>query len=545
MIEIGLFLAGAALAYGISRWSNLPTIPLLLLTGFGMAQAGLLPRALLQDALVLGLTFLLFALGVELAPRRVKAQARAALGVGLVQFVTLGALGTMSSLALGLDLITALYLGLALTASSTLVIVRLLQQRRQLFEPFGRLVIGVLLLQDVLIILLIPVVTRLSVGFTAVAAGLLGTAALVGVAFAAQRWLSPAIVGLRREEELMLLGALAVLFCFIGIAHWLAIPVAAGAFLAGVALSRFPLSGLLRGPLLPVVSFFTAIFFLALGGLLSMPDPRVLLHALVMALVVVLATPLLVTLVAERYGFAARPAVEAGLLLSQTSELSLVVGVHALLLGHISPATFSTLALVTVTTMVLTPFLTRDRVVNLLLRFHPLPRGTISLAPGSDGHVVLLGCGSSGMPLLETLLSAGEEVTVIDDDPEIIGRLIDGEISCVRGDATDPEVLRRAGVERAKLISSTIRRPRDIERLLATVRDIPVLVRIFEDDDAAWVEERGGIPILHSDAAAEEFGRWYRTQFTRTALSGVPQTGSEAEETPRGAASVLPSSSER
>ena len=510
MTQVALFLAGAAFAHGVARWGGLPATPLLLLVGFAMTQTGLLPRELVQDALMLGLTFLLFVVGVEMSPRQVKAQRRAALWVGLLQFTTLVVLGTLGSLVLGLDLLTAVYLGVALTASSSLVVVRLLQQRRQRFEPSGRLVVGVLLVQNVLIILLIPVLIRLTDGWTAVGGSVLGTAALVALAFLAQRQLAPSLARLQGDEELLLLSALAVLFSFVGIAHLLALPVAAGAFLAGVTLSPFPVSGLLRGPLTPVVVFFTAIFFLALGGLLTTPSPGVLLHALVLAVVVLTATPLVVAAAAERFGFAARPALETGLLLSQTSELSLVVGLHALLIGHLSQDTFSTLVLVTVATMVLTPFLAREKVVRLLLRLHPRPGGSAVRAPYA-GHVVLLGCGSGGMPLLETLVSAGEEVVVIDDDPEIIGRLQEGAVACVHGDATDPEVLRSAGVERAKLVCSTIRRPRDNERLLELVREIPVLVRVFDDEDVAWVEGYGGTAILQSELAAAEFCRWFRS----------------------------------
>ncbi|HEX2190431.1 MAG TPA: cation:proton antiporter [Longimicrobiaceae bacterium] len=507
MIGLAVFLLGAAAAYGVARRLGVPTTPFLLLAGIVLNVLDLVPRAILQDSLVLGLTFLLFVTGIELSPRRVRAQRRAALRVGLFQFGVLGAAGVGLSLALGLDPLTAAYLGLALTASSTLVVVRLLQRRKQLFEPFGRLVVGVLLLQDVLVILLVPLLTRLPEGPASVAWGVLGTAALVALAFAFQRWATPLLVSLQHEEEVLLLAVLSVLFAFVGLADALALPLAAGAFLAGVTLSPFPVSGMIRGQLAPVAEFFTAIFFIALGALLSAPGPVVLLHALALAALVVLATPPLVVWVAERSGFAARPGIESGLLLSQTSELSLVVGLQGLLLAQITPDVFTTLALVTVATMVLTPFLATEPVVRRLMRLHPLARAG-EVAPPS-GHVLLLGCGSGGMPLLETLLALGEAVVVVDDDPEVVERLREGEVTCIRGDAADPEALRQAGAGRAKLISSTVRRPRDNRRLLETVEDVPVLVRVFDDDEAAWVAELGGIPVMYSEAAAEEFLRWF------------------------------------
>lgn len=509
MIGIAIFLAGAAVAHGIVRWLGLPSTPALIVAGIILARVQALPEEILQESLVLGLTFLLFAAGIELSPRRARTQRRTALQVGLLQFFLLGALGFLTSMGLGFDVLTSLYMGLALTASSTFVVVRLLQRRKQLFEPSGRLVVGVLLLQDLLVILLIPLLIRTPEGSAAVARGVLGTAALVGLAGITMRWISPRIARLHWDEESLLISALAVLFAFVGLASVLALPVAAGAFLAGVALSPFPMSGVIRGQLSSVSAFFTAIFFIALGALLTQPGLAALAQAAVLVLLVIVVTPILVIAVAERAGFAARPAIESGLLLSQTSELSLVVGLQGLMMGQITQDVFTILALVTVTTMVLTPYLLSEPLVRRLLRAHPAAGG------GTDesysGHLLLLGCGSGGMPLLETLIAAGQDVVVIDDDPEIVERLRRGDVTCVRGDASDPEVLRKAGAAQARLISSTIRRPRDNERLLQLVAGVPVLVRVFDNEDAAWVEEHGGTPILYSKAAAEDFMSWFRS----------------------------------
>lgn len=508
MIGIAIFLAGAAVAHGLARWLNLPSTPLLIAAGVVLGRLQLLPAELLQEVLVLGLTFLLFATGIELSPRRVGRQLRAALEVGTLQFVVLGGLGIVAALLLGLEPLTALYLGLALTASSTLVVVRLLQRRKQLFEPYGRLVVGVLLLQDLLVIMLIPLLIRAPDGATAVVRGVLGTVALLGLTWAVQRWLTPLLVRLHAEEEVFLLTTLVVLFAFIGLADALAIPLAAGAFLAGVAVSRFPMSGLIRGQLSSFSDFFTAIFFLALGAILVPPSVTVLAHALVLSLLVVLVTPVLVGAVARRAGFGLRPAIESGLLLSQTSELSLVVGLQGLVIGQITQDAFTTLALVTIGTMVLTPAIAHPRVTRFLIRLYP---SRPAPEEPHSGHVLLLGCGAQGMPLLETLILLGEDVVVIDDDPEVVRRLRDGDVYCIRGDASDPEVLVKGAARRAKLISSTIRRPRDNGHLLRAAEGVPVLVRVFEDEDAEWVRELGGIPILYSEAAAEEFLRWFRT----------------------------------
>ena len=303
----------------------------------------------------------------------------------------------------------------------------------------------------------------------------------------------------------------------------------AGAFLAGVALARFPLSGMARTQLASIGDFFSAIFFTALGALIGMPTGTELIRALVLVLIVIVVTPPLVTLIAERAGFSARAAIESGLLLSQMSELSLVLGLYGLTEGEISGSTFTVIALATVLSMVLTPLITRDRVVWRLMRWHPAPRDLDAHVPIA-GHVLVLGSGTTGMPLLETLLAAGNEVVVVDDDPAVIARLRDADVPCLRGDAADLGVLAAARARHARIITSTIRRPEDNRRLLDYVRGVPVLVRVFDQDDAEWISAAGGTPILYSEAAADGLLRWMQKTGSAVERRATPRRDAGAAE---------------
>src|SRR5690606_24769243 len=135
-----------------------------------------------------------------------------------------------------------------------------------------------------------------------------------------------------------------------------------------------------------------------------------------------------------------------------------------------------------------------------------------------EGHVLILGSGSTGMPLLETILGMGHDIMVIDDDPAVIERLRDAEIQCLRGDASDVELLERAGAHRARIITSTIRRPQDNRRLLEFARGVPALVRVFEESDGEWIRELGGTPVIASHAAAAEMLRWFDQEFSAPRL---------------------------
>ncbi|MEX2528180.1 MAG: cation:proton antiporter [Gemmatimonadota bacterium] len=509
MMALAALLVAAAAGHGISHLFRIPAIPMLVLSGLALSFVGVVPPQFLEDALIVGLTFLVFLAGLELNPQRVGRQRRAALQVGLVQFLVLGGAGFAAGITLGFQIQTSLYLALALSASSTLVVVRTLQRRRQLFEPFGRMVLGVLLLQDLLIVCLIPVAVLFPQGARAVGIGLLGTLGMGLLTGVVLRWVAPFLIrSVREDGETLLLAVLALLFGFLGIAQLAGLPLVVGAFFAGVSVSGFPVNGLVRGQLAPVSDFFSALFFTALGASLVLPSVQVLAQGAGLSLLVVLITPPVVAFMAERAGFSARPGIFSGFLLAQTSEFSLVVGLQGMVAGHITPDVFTVIVLVTLITMTLTPFLASDRLTWRLLDYHP-GRRPPDLDPPPRDHVVLIGAGSNGQALLEELALGGREVVVVEDDPAIIDFLEESGFRTVRGDATDFEVLRKAGVEEAHLVVSTVPRPEDIGPLLDKGRQIPIVARVFNVEDAEWVKERGGEPVLFSDAAADDFLEWY------------------------------------
>jgi FlaA1/EpsC-like NDP-sugar epimerase len=214
-----------------------------------------------------------------------------------------------------------------------------------------------------------------------------------------------------------------------------------------------------------------------------------------------------VTFIAEAAGMSARAAIESGLLLAQTSEFSLVVALQGWSTGHVREEILTIVAIMTMVTMFLTPFIATNRMTWRLMELHPLRRRVGATQP-REGHFLLLGCGDTGLPLLETLVTGGHDVLVVDDDPAVIEALREGDVPCIRGDGSDFEVLRMAGAERAGVIISTMRRPRDSIHLLNRVSDIPVLVRVFDDVDAERIRRCGGVPISYAEAAADDFLAW-------------------------------------
>lgn len=516
MTAIAILLFAAAIAFGLSKLLRLPSIPLLMLAGATLSalakyQAVVIPQDLVREMIEIGLAVLVFTAGVELSPRRIRGQRGAVTILALSQFIILGISGILTALFLGYDWTTALYLGCALCASSTLVAVRHLQHRRQMFEPYGRLVLGVLLLQDIFIVLIMVALLKSPEGWLAICKGL-GSAATLGViALAFHRWMVPLVVKqMKLDDEELMLGSLATLFAFSSLAYFLRLPFLVGAFFGGFVISAFPMNGLVRGMLGSLSGFFLALFFISVGIFLTKPDWDMILHSLVFIAVLIIITVLLVTIVAEYVGYSSRAGVEAGLLLSQTSEFSLLLALVGVASGQISADLFSMIALITVTTMAITPLLSRESVALRLMKLHPRFRKGESACAEMRQHAVLIGYGRAGSRTLRALKKRGIEFVVVDEDAGVIRKLIAEGIPCVHGDGSDPRTLKRAHCREARAVFCSMRRTRDAQTALNYLKDVPteVLVRVFETSEEDRVRLAGGQPVQTADAAAEQFLRW-------------------------------------
>lgn len=529
MTELAILLFLAAIGHGIARATGIPVIPLLLGLGMLLSLAGFAPGGGGGDVtapgvqshfvLELGLTVLVFASGIELNPQRFRRQRRSVAWVGLVQFFAMGLLGYGAALLFGFSEIESVYLGFAVSASSTVIVLRQLQISQQSFEAHGRMIVGVLLVQDALTIAVLIALTHFSQGPAWVATGY-GWAVLLAVAAwllqrRGSRWI---ILRCGGDEEAMLLSVLMILFVFLGAAHFASLPLVCGAFLAGYSLSSFPVNGLVSGLLQSLTDFFRAIFFVTLGSLVTIPDAATVLVAFALALIVIVATPPLVAAVAKKTGFTRRTSIESGLLLAQTSEYSLVLGWAGVQMGHLRPEIFAVISLMAVITMTSTPLLARDQVARRLMSLYPQRRRGAAAAPATSltDHALILGLGSAGMWVLRPLQQAGLPILVIDDDPVVIAELQSKDIPCLRGDGADVNLLARAGANRARLIVASMRRVADAEKVLSHVEGAPVLVRVFEESEAARIRALGGIPVSTSEAAADAFCNWYQKRFPET-----------------------------
>lgn len=510
MSTVAWLLFAGAVALGVATRLRIAVGPLAILAGALIDALGApTDTHLVEEGLMLSATFLVFAVGAEVDRRHVERYLPASAAIAFVELALIAAVVVPTASWAGFSLQTGAVLTLALGASSTLLVVEVLRRRERFFEPVGRLSLGVVLVEDLLIVVALALMIGAAQphGLLGALGGLVVLGLLVTVT---RRWLGRLVlVRLRLDEEERLLFVLALLFVFIGIARTAGLPLVTGAFFAGAALSGFPAGAVVRAYLASFSDFFSVVFYVSLGVLVAVPAATALGPALAMAALVMLLRPIAALPLVRRAGLTYRGATEAVTLVGQAGELALIVVLVAGQAGLIDEATIGAVMIVVIVTMTLAPTLSGDRLTLALTHLVPFRAAAPLGAPPTD-HVLVIGLGEGGRAMLASMPEDDRrDVVVVDDDPAVLLGLAEQGIRGVRGDGADPDVLAAAGAARARVVVSTMRRMGDNARLLARLPDTPVFVRVAWVEEADEVRRLGGRPVVEADLAEAAFLRWY------------------------------------
>lgn len=511
MNAVLLILLAASVGHGLARALKLPHAPLLILAGGALDLFGApIEAQTARDALLLGLAFLVFLSGTSLNPWRLGSKGQFGLILGVVQFFLLSAASFGVCFLLEFTPKESLYIAVAMSSSSTLVVIKLLRSRGELFDPFGRLMTGALLAQDFLMLLIVAGLTNIHAGAAAALIASFAAAALFVFGAAFKKWVVPWLM-LREgvDEEMQLILALGVLFVFAGLAYALKLPFVTGAFVAGVSLSSFPVNGTLRGQFASLNHFFSAVFFVTLGLFVDFPPAASLDKVLWLALLIVFLSPLLSSIVAWSRGATLRTGVEAGLLLAQAGEFSIVLTLIGFANGDLTGQHLSLVVSVTVLTMMFTPFMANETTASWGVSLIASLFKNRKSGAGYADHYVLIGCGDSGMALLEKLLAAEAPVAVIDDDAGVVRAVREMGAYGVLGNGKDPDILALAGVDKAKLVISSMRKFSDNKGFLKAANPSALkVVRVFDREEASLFKQAGALPIPSTEAASSDLVEW-------------------------------------
>lgn len=469
IFDIAVILILSAMFAFVARMMKQPLIPAYVLTGlvlgplvFGVVKSMDLIGAFSE----IGIAFLLFGAGLEISFRKIReANLKKIAVVGILQVGLIFGISLLLSGFLGLTALQAAYIGIILAFGSTMVDIKLLADRNELVTLHGRLVLGILLLQDLVAIVAIVVFTSggFAIGPLAVAfmkLGLILLAAVLLQKFVLNRLFRFAA----QSNEFLFLCALAVLFFFIILAYISELSIVIGAFIAGVSLANSPFKLELESRISPLRDFFAILFFVALGMQLVFTGVGERLALLVVLLLGAFLLKPLITLVLLRVtGYQPRTSFLTAVSLAQLSEFSLIIGGLGLTFDVLDASIFSTVILATIITMSVTPYLIKYK--GSMYQLFRYPMKSLKFLPVHEvlqyedkkkKEILLIGSHRMGGALMEELLDKKDKLLVIDYNPEIIGVLMGKKIACVYGDVCSPEMLDKIELKKLKLIISTI-----------------------------------------------------------------------------------------
>ncbi|MBI4382153.1 MAG: cation:proton antiporter [candidate division NC10 bacterium] len=417
----------------------------------------------------IGVVLLMFEIGVEFPVARLRRVRAVAIGGGLLALLLIGAMAMAIGRALGFPLVQQVFFGAAMSLASTMVALKMLLDRGEMDTPHGEIAVGITLVEDICLITMLVLLPAWAGAGEDVWHQLLlalGKAlALFSGAYFVGRLFLPALFAavarLRSRELFVLMVILVVIGTTVGLAG-LGLSPALGAYLAGAVVSRSHYSRQVLAELVPNRDLFASLFFVSVGMLVN---PILLWRhpwtLLVVVGVITLLRPLVLASVVRAFGYPGSTAIMTGLVLAQIGELSFVLAKLGVDRRFITEDLYGLVLGGALISILINPLLLRHGAAWLLGRLGrgatepALPEGPAVEASGLANHIVICGCGRVGSEIVAQLKAQGIPYVVIELNPIRVDELrLQGE-PCLFGDASNPHILKAAGVERAKLLAIT------------------------------------------------------------------------------------------
>ncbi|MCC7522932.1 cation:proton antiporter [Candidatus Uhrbacteria bacterium] len=446
-----------------------PLVLAYVVTGFvvGPAVLGLLHSYEIFELLSkLGVTALLFIVGLSLSPKVVKDVGPVSMAAGLGQIGFTALFGFLIAMALGYSWVASVYIALALTFSSTIIMLKHLQDRHELGTLYGRISTGILLVQDLAAVFVLVVLTVLSSGAGNIqVAGIVLVKALllaIFVAFAARVVLPAMTKSFAASQEFLLIFSIAWGAGVAALFQWAGFSIEMGALAAGVALSTSPYHFEISSKMKVLRDFFVAIFFIILGAGLSFEGSSNLLWpTLLLSVFVLIGNPFIMMVIMGVMGYSRNVSFRTGIGMAQISEFSLVLAVLALQLGHINREVVSLITLVGVCTIAVSSYMlaNSDRLYDLLknrLSIFERKQTKPEYIPIQSYEAILFGCHRLGKDFVPFLRKHINEFVIVDYDPAAIDDLKRQGIPAQYGDAGDHEFIEELDFHKMKLLVTTI-----------------------------------------------------------------------------------------
>lgn len=503
-----IFVLSALFLFIFHKLFNL-TIPAYIIAGMVgglfLAEQGLL------ELLQWGIAFVVFIFGAKLEPDKLKH----GISGGLINVVThISVIGVGSFVLLyllGLDALNSIFVSAALVFSSSLTGTELSEKYATMELLYARLAEATDVVHDILaiflIVLLSPVLFSVNIFY---ALGITGGMLVISLIF--RKFVFPWLFKISdSSEELMMLSGISMLSLMIIISQYFGISIVVGAFIAGLAFSRFPYNIELVESMESLKDFFAAILFFSLGALVVFPDTQTLIIASGIIFVTVFVKPLLTAISLIYYGYDKRTAYRCALTLDQVSEFVLIIAIQAYLVDLIAPYVFQGIILATTVTMITTAITDNysDKLRDWLSEKLPfetpkkLQRYRTQIKTPLQDHIIVVGYDAQGERIGEYLQNKEKEFVVIELNPEILESDHELENYIFRS-AKDDESWKLANYKEASMIISTPPQKHISEKVLSLDTKARKVVRTNKFDDAKDLLDQGADYVMVPDLLASE-----------------------------------------
>jgi Kef-type K+ transport system membrane component KefB len=514
--EISLILAVSLVVSAIMRLLKQPLIIGYIFTGLlvGPYFLGILRSTeVIELFSQLGITALLFVIGLGLSPKVIKELGLVSLVTGMGQVIFTSLFGYLIGLLLGFTPIQSIYIAIALTFSSTIIILKLLSDKGDVHKLYGRIAIGFLLVQDlVATIILVAISSFANASGSSVVGDVLmllvkGLLILIAL-FLISTFLLPKLTNfIAKSPEFLFIFSLSWGMGIGALYHKLGLSVEIGALVAGVTLSMTPYSHEIASRLKPLRDFFIILFFILLGYHMMFDNwQALLLPVVIFSVFILIGNPLIVVVLMNLLGYNKRIGLLAGLTVAQISEFSLILITLGYSVGHLSREILSMVTLVGIITisgstyMILYSGKLYKKISKYLTYLEFRKSGKGKQMKEVDYDALLFGYRRVGMEFAHAFNKNNSKYLVVDFNPETIAKLSKNGIDCEYGDAEDVDFLLELPVSTAHIIVSTIPDYETNLLIVQTVRHLnkKAIVIIISDtlDQADFLYSAGADHVI-------------------------------------------------
>ncbi len=456
-----------------------------------------------------GVALLLFIVGLGLSPAVIRDVGKVSVITGVGQVVFTSIIGYIILLAFGFSSIESIFIAVALTFSSTIIIMKLLSDKGEAESLYGRIAIGFLIVQDIIAILILMAVSTKTSGNSV---PLMLTAAkglgLIGLAVAAGALLPYLTKFVARSQEFLLLFSIGWCLALSALFFYAGFSIEIGALLAGITLSISPLRVEIGSKMRSLRDFFIVIFFILLGSQMQFSHIQAYwTEIIILSLFILIGNPLIVMALMGLMGYTKRNGFLAGLTVAQISEFSLILIALGVNVGYLNSELLSLVTAVGLITIAGSTYLIlyANRIYPIISRFLSIFERKGKKVEEKDGRgkmhdVILFGCDRMGYEFMEAFQKMGKRLLVIDYNPDIVKALAKKGIDCIYGDANDSEFLGSLKIANAKMVASTIPHFETNLLLLAKVKQMNqeciVIAAAHRIDDAMELYRKGASYVI-------------------------------------------------